>query len=248
MAVLDGLRPSAGPVRRWLKRLAGWLPAPPSTNYLYRDIRPGFYELLGPGAVIYDIGSKDARGRYAFGSPPDGTKVVCVDIAPGPGVDVVADAQDMRRVADGAADGVLLVSMLQHVPNPHRVAAEVHRILKPGGVLYASAPFIWSYHRDPDDYWRFSRRGLEELFSRFEKVDSGFNRGPASTFCDLLVRFCAILFCCNSHALYSALVYLFKWTFFWIKYLDAVIARYDVAYVLHNAPYFIGRKRPRPAE
>ena len=39
---------------------------------------------------------------------------------------------------------------------------------------------------------------------------------------------------------------LFRWLFFWIKYLDKFLARYEMAYVIHAGAYFLGRKPRLP--
>jgi SAM-dependent methyltransferase len=225
-----------------LKSIYRTLPEPPSTNYLYRQISPNPYTLLPPQAVIFDIGSKEVRGAYAFGSPPRDAKVVCVDIEEGPGVDLVADAHDLHMVADGSVDCVTSVSVLEHVRNPQKVMQEIYRILKPGGVIYINVPFIFPFHADPYDFYRFSDKGIMILCEQFECLDSGFNRGPASTMHHLLVHFMAMLFCFNNKSLYGINVDLFKWLFFWIKYLDKFMARYQMAHVIHTGAYFIGRK------
>jgi len=168
--------------------------------------------------------------------------VVCVDIEPGPHVDLVADAHDLNMVPDGSVDCVVSVSVLEHVRYPHKVVAEIHRILKPGGIVYLNIPFVYAFHGDPDDFYRFSCNGIRILCEAFEEIDSGFNRGPASTMCDLLVRFWAILLCFNSPRLYEFNRILFAWLLFWIKYLDAIIGRYDMARVIHAGAYFVGRK------
>jgi hypothetical protein len=90
-----------------LRRLYHMLPQPPSTNYLYRKISPSPYELLSPNSVIFDVGSKEAKGSYAFGSAPEGAKVVCVDMQEGPGVDLVADAHDLHMVPSDSVDCVI---------------------------------------------------------------------------------------------------------------------------------------------
>jgi SAM-dependent methyltransferase len=225
------------------KRLYRALPAPPSTNYLYRkfDIDP--YVLLPANPVIFDIGSKDAKAEYAWGAPPPGARVICVDIEPRPGVSLVADAHDLGAVRDATADCVVTVSTLEHVRHPDQVIREIGRILKPGGIVYVNVPFVFPYHSDPDDYYRYSYRGVEILCRDFERLDSGFNRGPASTMQHLLVHFLAILFSFNSRVVYGINVDVFSWLLFWLKYLDAVIAWYPAAYVIHSGAYFIGRKR-----
>lgn len=229
-----------------LRAIARVLPTAPSTNYLWHKFEVKPYELLPPGALIYDIGSKDARGRYAFGSPPPGARLLCVDIAPGPGVDVVGDAHDLHMIADNSADCVVCVGVLLHCRNPVQVLREFHRILKPGGIVYVAAPFVSPHPGFPPVFHFFSVEGLEATCAPFEKVRSGFNRGPGSTISYLLVTFSAILFSFNSRRMFAMSEYVFSWLFFWIKYLDAFLARYESARLLYSATYFIGRK-PKPA-
>ena len=224
-----------------LKRLYHSLPRPPSTNYIFH-VPPNPYGLLREGAVIFDIGAKDARGSYAFGAPPKDSRVVCVDIEDGPGVDLVADAHDMHMVEDGSIDCVITVSTLEHVRYPQRVMKEILRILKPGGVLYVSVPFVFPFHSDPHDNYRFSSDGVRILCEDFDCIESGFNRGPASTTCHLLVHFSAILFSFNSRTLYGINVDVFTWLFFWLKYFDVFLGKYDMAKVIHAGAYFVGRK------
>jgi len=228
---------------KFLKKIYHALPEPPSSYYAYRKPAVNPYELLPPNALIFDIGSKNARGDYCFGLPPADARVVCVDIEDGPGVDLVTDAHNMVDVADNSVDCVVTVSTLEHVHYPHKVVAEIHRILKPGGFVHINVPFMFPFHADPDDYYRFSYRGIDILCAEFEKLDSGFDRGPASSMHQLLVHFFAILFCFNSKTLYGINVDLFKWLLFWVKYLDAFIARFSVSYVIHTGSYFIGRKK-----
>lgn len=225
-----------------LKWLYHRLPSPPSTNYTYRQISPSPYEFLSENPVIFDIGSKAVKGKYAFGAPPAGAKVVCVDLHPGPGVDLVADAHDLHMVPDGSVDFVTTVSVLEHVRYPQKVVGEILRILRPGGIVYVDVPFIFPYHADPDDFYRFSYRGINILCEDFERIDSGFNRGPASAMHHLLVHFFAMLFSFNSRVLYGLNIDFFSWLLFWVKYLDWFLARYKMAYVIQGDSYFLGRK------
>jgi SAM-dependent methyltransferase len=231
-----------GKITKLLKSLYHSLPEPPSTNYLFQAITPNPYDLLPPNPLIFDIGSKEARGAYAFGNPPPGSKIVCVDIEENPGVDLVADAHDLHMVPDNSVDFVCSISVLEHVRHPQRVVKEIHRILKPGGIVYINVPFIFPYHADPDDFYRFSYNGVKILCEDFERIGSGFNRGPASTMHHLSVHFLAILFSFNNKALYGINVDLFKWLLFWVKYLDKYLAHYQMAYVIHTGSFFIGRK------
>lgn len=225
-----------------LRRVYHRLPEPPSTNYLFRQISPNPYTLLPSNALILDLGSKEVRGSYAFGNPPEDARLVCVDIENGPGVDIVADAHDMKMIENDSVDLVTCVSLLEHVRDPRRVMLEIMRILKPGGIVYVNVPFVFPFHADPDDFYRFSYKGVELLCQGFERIDSGFNRGPASTMHHLMVHFLAMLFSFNNRTIYGLGVDAFKWLLFWVKYLDKFMAHYQMAHVIHAGSYFLGRK------
>lgn len=227
---------------QFLKKIYHKFPKPPSTNYAYREIKPNPYDYLPKRPVIYDIGSKNASTGYAFGKPPKDAKIVCVDIEDGTGVDLVADAHDLHMVDDNSVDFVISVSVLEHVRYPQKVVKEMYRILKPGGVIYINIPFVFPFHADPSDFYRFTHKGIDILCENFNKIESGFNRGPASTMHHLLVHFFAILFSFNNKTIYGINVDIFKWIFFWIKYLDKLIAKYSMAHVIHSGTYFIGKK------
>lgn len=225
-----------------LKRIYGSMPRTPSTNYRFRSFDVNPYALLPRDAVILDIASKDQRGTYGFGGPPADATVLCVDLEAVDGVDVVADAHELPLVSSGSVDCVLCVSFLYAARYPSQVVKEIHRVLKPGGIFYVSVPYVFPYCADPGDYYRFSSSGLEVLCEDFERLDGGFNRGPASTMHELIVRFLAMSFCFNNRALYTAGRYFFKWPLFWIKYLDKFMARYHMANEIYSGAYFIGRK------
>lgn len=229
-------------IKNMLKKIYHALPVPPSTNYTYRKIEPSPYEFLPAKPLIYDIGSKDGRAGYAFGRPPEDAQIVCVDIEAQPGVDLVADAHDLHVIQDNSVDFVTSVSVLEHVKYPQRVVKEIYRILKPGGLVYINIPFVFPFHADPSDFYRFSYRGIAILCEDFERIDSGFNRGPASTMHHLFVHFFAMLFSFNSKTIYGLNIDIFKWLFFWIKYLDIFLAKYKMAYVIHSGSYFLGKK------
>lgn len=223
------------------------LPDPPTTNYGVRRLKTDIRALLAPSPLIFDIGSKEARGAYLPGGPPPGARIVCVDIDARPGVDLVADAHDLHMVETGTVDLVMLLNVLEHVRDPQRVLAECERILKPGGIVWVDVPFMFPFHADPDDFWRFSDRGLEVACGRFEKIECTFLRGPASCMAELIVQFVAVLFSFNRRRLHSAAEYAARWLFSWIKYLDWFIANYESARVIHATTTFIGRKRAAAA-
>jgi SAM-dependent methyltransferase len=225
------------------RRLYHLIPAPPSTNYHLSQLGQNPYDLVPVGGMVLDVGAGQLEGAYAFARVNRSAwhfRRIAVDIQQS-GVDICADAHALP-CRSGSIDAVVCVSVLEYVRSPERVLEEFYRVLKPGGVIYMSAPFVFPFHPPPADRFRFSISGMRTLASRFDELGAGFNRGPASAFCHVLVHFFAIALSFGSIRLYGVLVDLAKWMFFWLKYLDRWIGRYQTAVVLHGSAFFLGRK------
>ena len=80
-------------------------------------------------------------------------------------VDLWGDGQRLP-VAAGAVDTVLASEVLEHVPRPDDLAAEVARVLKPGGRFLFTVPFAAPLHQMPFDFQRFTPGGIEALLER----------------------------------------------------------------------------------
>jgi SAM-dependent methyltransferase len=83
----------------------------------------------------------------------------------------VVDLHDLSKFNTGFYDFVILDEILEHVARPWIAIKEVHRILKVGGCLLCSVPFLIAEHKCPNDYWRFTKEGLSELLSDFRDVE-----------------------------------------------------------------------------
>jgi SAM-dependent methyltransferase len=66
-------------------------------------------------------------------------------------------------VEDGRYDLVFSSQTLEHVPEPKQVLQELHRVLKPGGQLWLSAPLFYAEHEVPYDFYRYTRYGFTYL-------------------------------------------------------------------------------------
>jgi SAM-dependent methyltransferase len=93
-------------------------------------------------------------------------------------VDFVGDLQDMREIPSETYNVVLCTEVLEHVPQPTKLIAEVQRILKPQGKFILSVPHLSRLHEEPCDYYRFTKHGLQFLldqngFSVLEIVPTG---------------------------------------------------------------------------
>jgi SAM-dependent methyltransferase len=67
---------------------------------------------------------------------------------------------------DASYDGVVCNQVLEHVFNPDQFLLEILRVLKPGGDLLLTVPFVWDEHEQPWDYARYSSFGLRSLLER----------------------------------------------------------------------------------
>lgn len=116
-----------------------------------------------PGRVL-DIGCGIKPYRALF----PGSEYVGVEIP-------VASRYGSRKLADVYYDGhtlpfpdtsfdvVFSSQVLEHVFDPAGFLAEIARVLRPGGHVLLSTPFVWDEHEQPFDYARYSSFGLSHL-------------------------------------------------------------------------------------
>jgi SAM-dependent methyltransferase len=67
---------------------------------------------------------------------------------------------------DDEFDSILCNQVLEHVFNPDQFISEIARVLKPGGRLLLTVPFIWDEHEQPFDYARYTSFGLTALVQK----------------------------------------------------------------------------------
>lgn len=88
-------------------------------------------------------------------------------------VDVFADICDHLPFEDGYADTVVSFQVMEHLYEPDKYLAECFRILKPDGTIFITVPFMWHVHEAPNDYYRYTRYGLEYLLGKHGFVEIG---------------------------------------------------------------------------
>ncbi|MDK9708846.1 MAG: class I SAM-dependent methyltransferase [Desulforhopalus sp.] len=137
----------------------------------------GFSETENVSAFFYDQTPLDI-----INSLPDGLildcgagfrpvyyeNVVNYEIVPYSTTDVVGFAEDLP-FADNSFDAVFSFAVLEHVKLPFVAAAEMTRVLKPGGTLAVCAAFLQPVHGYPHHYFNMTSMGLKVLFE--EQID-----------------------------------------------------------------------------
>ena len=88
-----------------------------------------------------------------------------------PCIDIICDICDMNPIPDESIGLVLNLESLEHISNPQKAIDEIHRILRPNGLLILTTVMHFKIHRYPKDYWRFTPHGIELLLSRFKILD-----------------------------------------------------------------------------
>jgi SAM-dependent methyltransferase len=102
-----------------------------------------------------------------------------LDIDPASGATYIADlcACNHALVPNDWFDWVVCTEVLEHTLDPFAAAAEIYRVLKPGGRVFITTPFNFRIHGPLPDCWRFTEHGLRALLNRFvieslEQIDT----------------------------------------------------------------------------
>ncbi len=110
------------------------------------------------------------------------TKFVGADLVDGGNVDQILDICNTPHAMKAALgqepfDMVICCHVLEHTQAPMRAARNIETLLRPGGLAYVATPWSQAFHAAPDDYWRFSMRGLTLMFGRLEILSSFYSGG-----------------------------------------------------------------------
>jgi SAM-dependent methyltransferase/uncharacterized protein YbaR (Trm112 family) len=164
-------------VKGWLR----WLPSPSVNMSAMRCLARMRDMLLGRGGnpvVLVVGGGLRGKGVSQLADTP-ALRIIDVDPAPGSAASVFCDAHDLP-FADGSVDAVVVQAVLDHVADPWRCVDEIHRVLKPEGIVYSETPFMQQVHLRGYDFTRFSLVGHRRLFRRFAELESGAVAGPGT--------------------------------------------------------------------
>ena len=133
-------------------------------------------EILPISEPIYEFGSFQVRGQEGFADLrpifPNKYYVGC-DMREGLGVDRILNLHHIDLPSESVAT-VLILDTLEHVEFPRKAMKEVHRILKPNGILIMSSAMNFPIHDYPFDYWRFTPEALRSLLKPFTSSFVGF--------------------------------------------------------------------------
>jgi len=117
------------------------------------------------GARVLDAGAGDCRHRVHFERARyESADFLQVD-KPYAEVDYVCSLEAIPVEAE-RYDLVLFTQVMEHLPEPLAVLGELHRVLKPGGRLWATAPLFYPEHETPYDFYRYTQFAYRHLLER----------------------------------------------------------------------------------
>ncbi len=95
--------------------------------------------------------------------------------------DVVGDAHHLP-FRDGTFDRVFAFNVFEHLRAPKNSAAEIFRVLKPGGSVAIHTAFLQPLHEEPNHFFNATEFGVREWFSEFEieRCEASKNFSPGA--------------------------------------------------------------------
>jgi SAM-dependent methyltransferase len=141
------------------------------------------------GELILDAGAGESMYRKHFGH----AVYIALDYGIGDAIwdysslDVICDLHELP-VRTASIPFILCTQTLEHVRKPEIVVGELSRVLRPGGMLFASMPFLGdAHHQEPYDFYRYTIYAVRDLL-----VSKGFTSleiTPMGGYYTLLVSF-----------------------------------------------------------
>jgi SAM-dependent methyltransferase len=136
---------------------------------------------VGSRPSVSDRNERNWRGVLAKRFT-NGMEFVGIDLLEGSNVDKVLDICDRPKALAAALGGrpfdlVICCHVLEHTRDPRRAARNIETLLAPKGLAYVATPWSQAFHAAPDDYWRFSLRGLMLMFGRLQILSAFYSGG-----------------------------------------------------------------------
>ncbi|EPR37170.1 Methyltransferase type 11 [Desulfovibrio sp. X2] len=147
---------------QWAHAFSRWLQTSVRRAHLDRDLMSVRADMRGR---VLEIGAGRGGRRGTFVPPvSEAAFWHYLDISPHRSPHICANAEALP-FADASYDTVLCLEVAEYIPDPAQALREMLRVLRPGGSLIFSMPFI---HRQdcPYDCWRWSPAGIRTMLGR----------------------------------------------------------------------------------
>ncbi|MBA7608043.1 hypothetical protein ES703_15217 [subsurface metagenome] len=146
------------------------------------NLKLGEEDILLSGRIL-DLGGRDLYWKN--GKPLGGSylrflkfdkkvEILRLDIdretKPDYKIDFEKDSLPFKK---NSIDAILIFNLFEHIYNYNFLIKEIFRVLKPGGLVVGSVPFLIRIHPDPKDFFRYTKQALKQIFkeNNFSKIE-----------------------------------------------------------------------------
>ena len=121
------------------------------------------------GITVLDVAPEAHAGAQASFTRG---RIETIDIDPDSAATHIADlcVCNCAQIPSALYDVIVCTEVLEHTKQPWKATKELHRLLKPGGILAVTTPFNFRIHGPAPDCWRFTEEGLGVLLAEFIDV------------------------------------------------------------------------------
>ncbi len=170
-------------------------------------------------------------------------EIIETDVSYGERTQIICDCHDLP-FADKTFDLVIAQAVLEHVIDPVRCVAEIHRVLNANGMVYAETPFMQQVHMRQYDFTRYTHLGHRRLFRYFTETKSGCVAGPGTA---LAWSYSYFIMSFTSNRSIKNILKIFAYsTSFLFKYFDYLLIHKRGGYDAASAFFFMGQKSNIP--
>lgn len=193
-----------------------------------------------PGDLVFNLGSgaQEIRGR--------GFRVYNLDLVRYRPVAVVGDVCRLP-IRSGSLFAAVSNVVLEHVDDIGEALSEMERVVRPGGFIYVSLPFLLPFHSCPDDHRRWTHEGARALYKNeeLELLAEGVLGGPSSALLWVLQFWLSTLLSLGIRPLRDIIYILVSVLTFPLKWLDLLFWFNPLAKECASVNYVLFRKKVR---